>query len=230
MVERLFDAVVILAFVVLNIGQLANLPGENAVIQIARDNALWVAGLFLLILLIFVAVAMFPAPAPKAITWLVNHIIPQKFRQPVQGIADKFLEGLKSLRSPLDALMILLTTALIWVLETGLYWAVMKALGFDLGFFQLMFLNGIVNLMLLVPAAPSGIGPFDFACIGMLEAYGIANNYAVSFNLILRIALFLPITALGLIYFIREGLKWTTDVNQLQAQAETPPQEGNTPT
>jgi len=36
---------------------------------------------------------------------------------------------------------------------------------------------------------------------------------------VLRVALWLPITLLGAFFFVREGLKWTLDVQELEAQA-----------
>jgi uncharacterized membrane protein YbhN (UPF0104 family) len=95
-----------------------------------------------------------------------------------------------------------------------------QALGLGLTFGQLMLLNGVVNLVLLIPAAPGGLGTFDAAVRTMLEAYGIAAEPALGYTLVLRIALWVPITVVGVIYFIREGLKWTTDVNQMEAQAD----------
>ena len=127
-----------------------------------------------------------------------------------------------SLRSPEDALMIFLTSILIWSLETGLYWSVNQALGLNLTFSQLMLLNGVVNLVLLVPAAPGGLGTFDAAGRAMLESFAIAAEPALGYTLILRIALWVPITLVGAFYFFREGLKWTTDIDAIKAQAKAP--------
>jgi len=89
-----------------------------------------------------------------------------------------------------------------------------------LNFGQLMLLNGVVNLVLLIPAAPGGLGTFDAAGRAVLEVFGILPEPALGYTLVLRIALWVPITVVGAIYFLREGLKWTTDVAEMQAQAE----------
>ncbi len=87
-------------------------------------------------------------------------------------------------------------------------------------FGQLMLLNGVVNLVLLIPAAPGGLGTFDAAGRAVLEAFTIAAEPALGYTLVLRIALWVPITLVGAIYFVREGLKWTTDVGEMEAQAD----------
>ena len=80
---------------------------------------------------------------------------------------------------------------------------------------------------MLIPAAPGGLGTFDAACRAMLEAYGIAAEAALGYALVLRIALWVPITIVGAVYFVREGLKWTTDVDQMEAQADITPPEND---
>jgi hypothetical protein len=156
---------------------------------------------------------------------LIHAVIPKRWREALINITDRFLDGLMSLRSPKVAVMILVTSILIWVLETGLYWSVDQALGLGLNFRQLMLLNGVVNLVLLIPAAPGGLGTFDAAGRAMLQTYGIAAEPALGYTLVLRIALWVPITILGTIYFLREGLKWTTDISEMQSQAKTKTEE-----
>ena len=95
------------------------------------------------------------------------------------------------------------------------------AFGLGLNFRHLMLLTGVVNLVLLIPAAPGGLGTFDAAGRAMLQAYGVSAEPALGYTLILRLALWVPITLIGAIFFLREGLKWTTDVEAMQAQAET---------
>lgn len=218
-VERIFDAVVIVGFVLLNLGQLTDLPGTGALSQIG-GLATWAVLIFSAGLAVFIAIAMFPKPATRLIHAVINKIIPAKWRSSLTGIADRFLEGLMSLRSPKDAIMIFLTSVLVWVLETGLYWSINQSLGLGLNFGQLMLLNGVVNMVLLIPAAPGGLGTFDAAGRAMLQGYGIQAEPALGYTLILRIALWVPITLIGAIFFVREGLKWTLDIGEMQAQGE----------
>lgn len=218
-VERIFDAVVIVGFVLLNLNQLVRLPGGATFSQLGTIAA-WAVVVFLSGLAVFILIAIFPEPALRFIHTLIQKVIPERWRDPVIGIADKFLDGLMSLRSPRDAMMILFTSVMIWLLETGLYACVNQSLGLDLTFGQLMLLNGVVNLVLLIPAAPGGLGTFDAAGRAMLEAYAVPAEIALGYTLVLRIVLWVPITIVGAIYFVREGLTWTADISALEAQAE----------
>lgn len=220
-VERIFDAVVIVGFVLLNLRHLTGLAGSGTASQLS-GLATWAVVIFLAGLAAFILIAMFPKPAMRLTHRVISRIVPERWRAPAVQMSDRFLEGLMSLRSPKDALMIFLTSILIWTLETGLYWSVNQALGLSLTFSQLMLLNGVVNLVLLVPAAPGGLGTFDAAGRAMLESFAIAAEPALGYTLILRIALWVPITLVGAFYFFREGLKWTTDIDAIKAQAKAP--------
>ncbi len=217
-VERMFDSVVVVGFVLLNLRHLASLPGAGRFSNLG-GVALWAAVIFLFGLVIFILVAMFPKPAIRLTHGMINRILPQSVSARVIGISDKFLDGLMSLRSPKDAVMILLTSIIIWVMETGLFWGVNQALGFGLNYSQLMLMNGVVNMVLLIPAAPGGLGTFDAAGRAILEAYAISSEPALGYTLVLRVALWVPITLLGTFFFIQEGLKWTMDIEEMQAQA-----------
>jgi uncharacterized protein (TIRG00374 family) len=122
---------------------------------------------------------------------------------------NRFLEGLASLRSPFNVLMVFFTSVLIWLLETGKYWFVMHAFSFSVSFFALMLMNGIVNLATTIPSAPGYIGTFDAPGIAVLTAYGVEHSVAAGYTIVLHVALWLPITLLGAYYLAREGITWS---------------------
>ena len=108
--------------------------------------------------------------------WAISHFVPQRFREQAGGLSHRFLDGLESLRSPQDALMVFVTSVVIWLLETCKYWFVMHAFNFQVSFFALMLMNGIVNLAGILPSAPGSVGTFDLPGIQVLVAYGISRG------------------------------------------------------
>ncbi len=84
----------------------------------------------------------------------------------------------------------------------------MLAFPFEVSFFALMLMNGIVNLATTIPSAPGYIGTFDAPGIAVLEAYGVPSPLAAGYTLVLHAALWLPITVLGAYYMARESLSW----------------------
>jgi glycosyltransferase 2 family protein len=208
-VERIFDGVVMLAFIFLNLPELARLTADSGFIGNIQQAAFWGTLAFFGALLVFLLAAMFPGLTAKVGLRLIQQALPGRLQERVGGMLGRFLDGLASLRSPLNVLMVFLTSVLIWLLETGKYWLVMHAFDFEVGFFPLMLMNGIVNLATTIPSAPGYIGTFDAPGIAVLVAYGVDQATAAGYTLVLHVALWLPITLLGAYYFAREGLQWS---------------------
>jgi glycosyltransferase 2 family protein len=225
-VERIFDGVVMLGFVFVNLPELAKLTANSGVI--AGINIpipqLAIAGTLIFVgaLVVFMMAAMFPHITEKFIDLVVMRLVPQRFKTQTRDVSMRFLSGLESLRSPFEALMILFTTIIIWLLETGKYWFVMHAFPFPVPvtFFTLMLMNGIVNLATTIPSAPGYVGTFDAPGIAVLGAYGVPQAIAASYTLVLHAALWFPITLLGWYYYFRQPLRWGRDLEKLRTDTE----------
>jgi len=225
-VERIFDGVVMLAFVFVNLPELARITHDSGLIpgitlpipQLAIAGTL----IFLGALLIFMAAAMFPRFTEKILDRVMLPLVPEKFREKTRDIAMRFLSGLESLRSPFEALMIFFTTVIVWLLETAKYWFVMQAFPIPntVTFFTLMLMNGIVNLATTIPSAPGYVGTFDAPGIAVLVAYGVPQAVAASYTLVLHAALWFPITLLGAYYYFRQPLRWGSELQKLRADQE----------
>jgi uncharacterized protein (TIRG00374 family) len=208
-VERIFDGVVMLAFVFVNLPELAKLTGASGFVGNIQQVAVIGTGVFLGALAVFLLAAMFPQITAKVGLRLIERLTPKRLHEKITGIMHKFLDGLASLRSPFNVLMVFFTSVMIWLLETGKYWFVMHAFDFSVSFFALMLMNGIVNLATTIPSAPGYIGTFDAPGIAVLTAYGVEHSVAAGYTLVLHVALWLPITLLGAYYLAREGIKWS---------------------
>jgi glycosyltransferase 2 family protein len=208
-VERIFDGVVMLAFIFVNLNELAKLTSSSGFIGNIQEVAIYGTAAFFGALIVFLLAAMFPARTAKVGEWFIQRLLPERLREKVSGILHKFLEGLASLRSPFNVLMVFLTSVVIWLLETAKYWFVMHAFDFEVSFFALMLMNGIVNLATTIPSAPGYIGTFDAPGIAVLTAYGVDQAMAAGYTLVLHVALWLPITLLGAWFLAREGITWS---------------------
>jgi uncharacterized protein (TIRG00374 family) len=217
-VERIFDGVVMLGFVFLNLPELARLRVSSGFIGSIQTLALWGAAIFLGVLVFFLLAAMYPERTLRFVKWLSQYVVPSRFRGQVIGLGEHFLGGLTALRSPRDALMIFLTSVVIWLLETGKYWFVMHAFTFEVSFFTLMLMNGIVNLATTIPSAPGYIGTFDAPGIAVLQAYGVDKAIAAGYTLVLHVALWAPITMIGAYYMTRAGIKWDQNMQAVRTE------------
>jgi uncharacterized protein (TIRG00374 family) len=201
LVERVFDGLVMLMFVFIGL-PFTPMPGWLQSMVIAASL------LFFGALAVFIVLAIKVEWAEAVYGWVIDRVVPSRFRAPVRGFADRFMAGLYSLRSGRAVLMIFATSVVIWLAETVKYWFVMHAFDFSVPFWVLMLMNGIVNLATSIPSSPGYVGTFDAPGIEILTVFGVDRALAASYTLVLHAALWLPITLLGLWYMTRENLTW----------------------
>jgi uncharacterized protein (TIRG00374 family) len=208
-VERIFDGVVMLGFVFVNLPELAKLTTSSGFVGNIQQVAVIGTGVFLGALAVFLLAAMFPSRSSLIGGWFIDRLLPARLRPRTTQLMHRFLDGLASLRSPFSILMVFVTSVVIWLLETGKYWFVMHAFDFSVSFFALMLMNGIVNLATTIPSAPGYIGTFDAPGIAVLVAYGVDQATAAGYTLVLHVALWLPITLVGAYFLTRAGIQWS---------------------
>ena len=224
-VERVFDGVVMLAFIFVNLPELARLTADSGFVGNIQTLALVGTAAFFGALAVFLLAAMFPQRALSIITYIILKLLPVRFHERVLDLTRRFLGGLAALSSPREALMVFLTSVVIWLLETGKYWFVMHAFPFEVSFFALMLMNGIVNLATTIPSAPGYVGTFDAPGIAVLVAYNVSQAVAAAYTLVLHIALWAPITALGAYYLAKEGIHWESGMGD-SGLGSTEPEDG----
>ena len=199
--ERLFDGLVMLLFVFVTLPFAPLPPAYTSLITVFSV-------VFMLALLLFLALAARPERMSRVYAWLVDRLLPTHWRPRVHGLFDPFIVGLQSLRSPRDLALIFLSSALIWLAETTKYWFVMHAFPFQVGFPVLMLMTAVVNLFTTLPSTPGYVGTFDLPGISILTAYNVPHNIAAGYTLVLHVALWLPITALGVVFMLLDHIGW----------------------
>jgi uncharacterized protein (TIRG00374 family) len=202
-VERIFDGLVMLLFV------FVTLPSAPFLPDALRSIVVFGSLIFFSALIVFLFLAARPVLAARIYNPLIDRALPHRFRERARGLLTRFMSGLASLRDFRSVLMVFFTSILIWLLETVKYWFVMHAFSFEVSFFALMLMNGVVNLATTLPAAPGYIGTFDAPGIAILVAFGVDATLAAGYTLVLHAALWLPITFLGIVFMGRESLRWS---------------------
>jgi uncharacterized protein (TIRG00374 family) len=213
LVERIFDGLVMLLFVFLTLPTVPDLDPD------LRRMVVLASLVFFGALAAFLALASTPDTAQRLYGALIGRFVPLRYRDKTLSLADRFMEGLVGLRRGRDLVMIFLTSTVVWLLETVKYWFVLHAFPFEASFFTLMLMNGLANLALTIPAAPGGVGPFDWAGIETLAAFGVDRTLASAYTLVLHVALWFPITVLGAYYFMRKGLTWS-EAREIEIEEE----------
>jgi hypothetical protein len=96
----------------------------------------------------------------------------------------------------------------IWTLEASVYLAVARAVGLKMGPLGAAYVVAFTNLFAMVPAAPGYLGTFDAAVVFAAKSIGSPGYLVVTYLLLLRFVLFVPITVVGLVVLIARYGGW----------------------
>jgi glycosyltransferase 2 family protein len=106
-------------------------------------------------------------------------------------------------------LLLLAGTFLLWTLEATVYLAVARAIDLNFSMSGALYLVALTNFVAALPAAPGSIGTFDAAVAFGAKALGATGSAAVSYVILLRFVLYVPITIVGLVTLVTRYGGWS---------------------
>jgi uncharacterized membrane protein YbhN (UPF0104 family) len=199
--ERVLDAVALgVILIVLAYDLLRELPKPN--------EAAVLVGVALVALAVVVAAVAFLRHRERLV-FLLRALAP--LAQPSRLLLSRFGVGL------------LLVSLAIWVVEASVYMAVGHAVDIGLSLQDGLAVVAFTNAAALIPAAPGYIGTYDAAVIFAVDAVSSAAKSSIlSYLLLLRFVLFIPITIVGFVLLVaRYGGLARLRAARAEARAET---------
>lgn len=207
-VERVFDGVVMLSFIVFGIAAAdIDNPVLNALTQVAVP-------LFALGLGVLTGVALLPRRA-QAVVERLTRFLPERAQRPLNHLSSELLGGLAAFQNVGQLLGAVLTSYGTWLVQGVVYWVMLLAFGIEQPFTIALLLVGAVNLAGLIPASPGQIGVFEYFIVLVLGAVNVEQPQALSYALVTHVVIWLPATVAGLIYLFQRGLSLRS-VQQIQ--------------
>ena len=175
--ERVLDAVALgVILVVLAADLLRRLPKPN--------ETLVLIGVGVLVLLALIAVVAF-VRFRERLLFVLRALAP--VAAPSRQLLSRF------------GVVLLGVSLLIWGVEASVYMAVGHAVDITLSLQDALAVVAFTNAASLIPAAPGYIGTYDAAVIFAVGAVSTASKSTIlSYLLLLRFVLFIPITVVGL--------------------------------
>lgn len=194
-VERLADLIFLAGVTALGLWVLGRSAGfEHWALAVI---AILVVGLLGLVVTVMIA------------PWLIRFFGARSERDGLLGKlavqAVTFLESLRVLRDWRLALLLIVTTALSWLFEGGVFVAVAAGIGIAADSYAPWFSLGAGTLGTLIPSTPGHVGTFDFLASSAMQAFAVPSEQAIAFAFAVHAVLWLPLTLLGLGYFLFTG-------------------------
>jgi uncharacterized protein (TIRG00374 family) len=138
------------------------------------------------------------------------------------GIRQKVmsaLSGLSALRSGTSVLGALLWSLGAWLCTALEFYVVMKAMNLSLPFLAALLAVCLSTLGMVVPSSPGHLGVFEYLTVVALSLFGIGQEAALVFALLVHAVGYLAPVVLGGIAIWREGYSYA-QLREAMAQAD----------
>jgi uncharacterized protein (TIRG00374 family) len=213
-VERVFDGLVLISFVLLPLLSLDLSSPE------VRTAAAIAAPPFLLALALFFVVAARPNLLRALLRWL-SRWLPGSLQGPLTTLTEDVITGLSGLRTPLDLAGTVIFSFVAWALKASVCLVVAWAFDLDAGYLVMLVVVGVVNLAGLIPASPGQFGVFEALTSLVLVAAGVPEVQALAFALTVHMVIWLPVTLLGLFFLLQRGLGFSAITQAARPEKKT---------
>lgn len=183
----------------------------------------WVGLLFGAALLGVLAFVLAPELLSTYASRLAGRVRP-RWHDPAVRLTFFIGQGVAYLRRPLAALWAVLLTVGVWLLEGGLFFWALPALGVQADPWLALFAMAITNLGILIPSSPGFVGTFHYFCIGALTLAGVAEPQAVSVAFVVHLTFYIPITLWGVAIIFGYGIELSSMIKVVRrAKRLAPP-------
>ncbi|HET7046147.1 MAG TPA: lysylphosphatidylglycerol synthase transmembrane domain-containing protein [Gaiellaceae bacterium] len=188
--ERVYDVFALLLLLFLAVPFLPDVPwlGQAAVAAGALAAAIAAAVLALL------------RWRERPVAWALTRLARTRLltAERADGVARNLVAGLTAFRSPQIALRAFALTVASWLVFALSSWLLLY--GFDVG--ETGFGAGLLatiatSLVLVIPAAPGGVGQFEAAAILALSVFGVDRSRALSYGVVLHAVNLVPYLVAG---------------------------------
>jgi uncharacterized protein (TIRG00374 family) len=187
--ERVLDVIVLLTLFVVTV--YAVLPTAKV---LPTDRPLLVTAIGILLVLAGVA----------AVWVLRSHRVFERVRDWLRPLAD-------SPRALVSrwGLVLLAGTFLLWTIEGSVYWTVGRAIDMHISVGGALYIVALTNFVAALPAAPGSLGTFDAAVTWGIQRLGAIGSVALSYVILIRFVLYVPITLVGLALLVTRYGGWS---------------------
>lgn len=201
-VDRIFDALVIFA---LMFGAMLDPRFPSGTMRANAALAVTgIAGLALGTVALYLIV-FFPERTITIFELFVRRVAPRLEARGKQ-LLHAFAAGLSVLRKPGRFVAVLWWTLLHWLVNALAFWIAFVAVGVDAPFSAALFLQGLIAVGVALPSSPGFFGVWEAAAEAGLSVFGVPRGLALTWAIGFHILSYIPITVIGIWYFLRMGL------------------------
>jgi uncharacterized protein (TIRG00374 family) len=141
-------------------------------------------------------------------------------RRILQGILERFIQGLGALRRGRQFMFVLLLTAAAWSIDAVSVNLVIRSMHLSMPWFASLFVLVVLSLSFVIPSAPGAVGTYEFFVMVALTPFVVETTQAAGLALVLHAVFLITSTSLGLICLWAERLSLSEVVKSARNQKE----------
>ena len=132
-------------------------------------------------------------------------------------LAKNLGSGMAMLASTRLVVVTVLLSVAICLTQVGTIWCCQQAFGERLDIWVPALVYVAINLAIIVPSAPSGVGPFEVAAVLAYTWQGVGKETAMGIALMYHAVQFFPVTAIGFALYLKAQLTGIRPISQEDA-------------
>ena len=187
--ERLLDGLSITCILVVA-GRFAPLPEWG-------KKLLWVATGVFVSAAIAVALITAARPLVRRVAEGVTSFLPPALARRLLTILDRAFGATDCLRDPRLTITILALSLGVWLVEGSMFLIVLPAFGLPMNPLWAGMALSVTNLGILIPSSPGYIGPFHYFCMQALLIFGVPQETALGYAIMVHLLYYIPVTLWG---------------------------------
>jgi uncharacterized protein (TIRG00374 family) len=223
-IEKAFDGIALLLLFLFSLVLLPAATSRSA--DVAPDVLAWLAGLALVSAM--VGLLLFYRFSDRVVR-LVKRIfdftpLPRRFEQLAVRLIETFAGGMHIFKTPRPLIKAGSISLLVWLVVALMFLVALVSFKASfppelLSWPGLLFMTGLVNLGLLIPALPGNVGTYEALCIAAMAVFGVDKELAVAFALIFHVGQLVTTLAVGVIAFWAQNLTFA-ELGPVERKAE----------
>lgn len=195
--ERLLDVLVLLALL------LAAAPFVTEATWLRSGAA--VGGVAFAILTVLLVVLAFYGERPVRFALRPLSALPNVSSTRIADAAANLVQGLAVFRRPGLALRAVVLTTFSWLVIALSFWLCMRAVRLDEGGDAALLVVIAVNLAMILPSGPAGLGVFEAAAVLTLTRFGVDRSEALSYAVVVHVLNVVPLIVVGYVALHRHA-------------------------
>ncbi len=146
------------------------------------------------------------ARALQLLAWVLRPL-PERISRPIDHFFRGFVQALEILRSPAAFVQLLAWSLFLWLVIASVY--LLGLLVFDIPaplILGALVVSAVVAIFVSAPSAPGYIGALQAGCTVSLAIFGVSQDKALAYSIIVHLTQFVGVIAAGLYSLAREGM------------------------